>query len=172
MQWSLGRWIFFSIQVLYYMHVQRCIWKQKYLVFFSQNYVRKSLFEVMAVLFVWFFWFVCIMAQSFIFYKVAMCFNVVAVAVAFALHFGLHLLTVSHTEGALCPSYKWAIFSSSLQILTCPFPSASGNPVDRWQELSCFKVRLDRVKGRNSKRRGIIQTSFFRFCPSVNSAVL
>lgn len=59
----------------------------------------------MEVLFVWFFWFVCIMAQSFIFYKVAMCFNV-AVAVAFALHFGLHLLTVSHTEGALCPSYK------------------------------------------------------------------
>lgn len=32
----------------------------------------------------------------------------------------------------------------------------------RWQ-LSCFKVRLDRFKGRNSKRRGNIQSSFFFF---------
>lgn len=44
------------------------------------------------------------MAQSFIFYKVATCFNVVAVSVV--KNFGLHLVTVKQTEGALYPSCK------------------------------------------------------------------
>lgn len=74
-----------------YLNGRENIWS-----FVSQNHVRKALFEVMVGFF-------CIMAQSFIFDKVATGFNVVVVA---AVHIGLCLATVRHTGRALWPYCK------------------------------------------------------------------
>lgn len=112
------------------------------------------------------FFFFCIMAQSLIFYKVVICFNGVAVSsVAMC-------SASSDSEGHRRCTLSFLQIRNILIISSNTHLSISKclrQPSLRWQELSHFKVRLDRLKGRSSKRRGRIQHFF---CPGFKFAVL